>query len=133
MPSSSQKLLQITSIIMIVGGGIAALLSILSLFGAAVLIAMGVYSGLIYLGIILSIAGTVFQLIAGIKGVSNYMNPPMAPKLFNLGLIVIGLAILGQIISIAAGGTFGIVGFLLGLILPGLYTYAAYNIKTGKP
>ncbi len=132
MPTQSQKLLQITSIIMIVGAAISVVLNLIALLGAAVLITIGAATALIYVGLILSIAGTVFQFIAGIQGVKNYMNPPMAPKLFNYGLICLALAIAGQVLSIAGGSTFNVLGFLIGLILPGLYTYAAFNIKSGK-
>ena len=71
MPTQSQKLLQITSIIMIVGAAISVVLNLIALLGAAVLITIGAATALIYVGLILSIAGTVFQFIAGIQGVKT--------------------------------------------------------------
>lgn len=131
MPTQSQNMLKVVSIIMIVGAAIGILLNIVAIAGAALMVAMGV-SSVLYLGIIVSVAASVVQLIAGIKGVKDYLNPQAAPGLLVLGIVMIALSVVGQVIVVAIGGSFNVWNFLLGLILPGLFIYAANNIKNGR-
>jgi hypothetical protein len=132
MPTTSQKIIQVTSIIMIVGGGIGIIVSLMGFASVALLVALGA-SGMLYLAMVFAVLASIFELIAGIIGVKNYKNPASGQKLFTLGLICCLISILSQVLTVALGGQFNFLSLVLGLVLPGLYTYAAYNLKTGKP
>lgn len=128
------KLLKWTGIIMIIGGGLMTLISLIGLLGG--IIASGgsqILGGLIILLTIIGLAASVLQLVAGIMGAKNWNQPAKAQGCFVIGVVIIAVSLLSNVGSIWLSGFAADTVFdvLLGLVLPGLYTYGAYQLKTG--
>lgn len=128
-------LLKVTSIIMIIFAGFSVIGSILILAGGGLLAGMDDLGiGGDALGAIVMIAGIIalissgFQLVVGIIGVTRCKNPEGAKLCFILGLIILILGAITIIVNLVSG-TFSILN-LLSLVLPGLYTYGAYQLKS---
>ena len=66
MKAKGAELLKVTGILMIIGGSISLIISIIAVFGIAALIAMGFSSGLLYASGFMSLASAVVQFVAGI-------------------------------------------------------------------
>ena len=103
MEAKGKVLLKVMGIIMIVGGAIGIILSIVLAVAAAALIALG-GPGTIIVGIIISILGCIAELIAGIICTKNAAKPDKATKCMVWSIIVIVLQLIG-VILIAAGGS----------------------------
>ena len=128
MENRSNKLLKVTGIIMIVGGALGIILSIIAIVSVGVVAAAyggHVKLGLLIFALILAIGGSAVQLVAGIFGVKYETVPEKANTCIFLAVVVVGLSFLGAILTKIAGGSFSFFSFLLGLILPGLYIYGA--------
>ncbi len=121
--------LKVTGILMIIGGGLGILLSIIAIAGMALLISAGVSAGLMYVSIILFIISSVIELIAGIKGVKHCNDPVEGGKCLIWGILVVALAVISLILTLAAGGKFSFWSFLVGLVVPVLYIIGAVQIK----
>lgn len=133
MPTQAQKTIQITSIIMIVGGILGFILSLVALSGIGTLMYfLGSLATLLLVASIISLLAAAFEAYVGFIGMKNYMNPPMAKKLLTFGLVIIGIQVISLILSIAAG-SFPFISFIIGLILPGLFCLGNYRVMTGKP
>ena len=114
-----QKILKITSILMIIGGVIA----LVALSGSAE------DTGLLYASSILVTVDSVIQFIAGIKGIGACSAPQKAASCVKWGIIIAILAIISIIIGLVGGGQFSITSLVLNLLLPGLYAYGAMQMK----
>ena len=126
-----QKILKVTSILMIigviaVGVGVRAILGISAL---AALSGSAEGTGLLYASSILVTVASVIQFIAGIKGISACSDPQKAASCIKWGIIIAILAIISMIIGLVGGGTFSITSLVLNLLLPGLYVYGAMQMK----
>ncbi|MBP3411701.1 MAG: hypothetical protein J6K89_00405 [Oscillospiraceae bacterium] len=117
--------LKTMAIIMLVCGILSAIVSLIGIAGVAVLAALGANSGLLYGGVALSVAGSVLQIVAGIKGIGAATNAQKAPGCVKLGIAIIALSILSNILSLIGGGELDILSIALGLVVPVLYTYSA--------
>ena len=94
-----QKILKVTSILMIIGGVIAVVVGVLAILGISALAALSGSTegiGLLYASSILVTVASVIQFIAGIKGIGACSD---SQKL------------------------------VLNLLLPGLYVYGAVQVK----
>ena len=72
-----QKFLKVTSILMIIGGVLAAITGLLALLGISALAAMAGSAegtGLLYASSALAIVSSIIELIAGIKGCLLYTS-----------------------------------------------------------
>ena len=105
-----QKILKVTSILMIIGGVIAVV-------------------GLLYASSILVTVASVIQFIAGIKGIGACSDSQKAASCIKWGIIIAILTIISMIIGLVGGGTFSITSLVLNLLLPGLYVYGAVQVK----
>ena len=123
--------LKVTGILMIIGGSISILLTIIALSGVAAIIALGLGNAMLYISSIVLLASSVAQLVAGIIGVKNCKNPEKAQSCITWGIIVSALCVLGEILSVIGGGSFSFFSLLLGLVLPVLYTVGAIKNKQG--
>ena len=128
-----QKILKVTSILMIIGGIIAVIAGIIAILGVSVLAALigsaeGI--GLLYASSILVTVASIIQLIAGIKGLGACKAPQKAASCIKWGVIVAILAIVSIIIGIVGGGEFSITSLILNLVLPVLYIYGATRMKS---
>ena len=116
-----QKILKVTSILMIIGGVIAVVVGVLAILGISALAALSGSAegtGLLYSGSILVTVASVIQFIAGIKGISACSDPQKAASCIKWGIIIAILAIISMIIGLVGGGTFSIPSLVLNLLLP---------------
>lgn len=127
-----QKLLKVTSILMIIGGVIAAIVGVLAILGISALVALAESAegtGLLYASSAIIIVSSVIEFIAGIKGVGACSAPQKAAACVKWGIVIAVLYIISMIIGIIGGGQFSIVNLILNLLLPGLYSYGAVQMK----
>ena len=125
--------LKVTGILMIIGGGISIILSIIAVLGVAALVYISdgeASSAMLYASVALMVVSAVAQLVAGIIGVVNCKKPEKAGVRMAWGIIVAVLCIAGTILNSAGGGSFSILSLVLGLVLPVLYIIGAvFNKK----
>ena len=115
---------------MMIGGSISILLTIIALSGVAAMIALVLGNAMLYISsIVLLLASSVAQLVAGIIGIKNCKNPEKAQSCITWGIIVAALCVLGEILSSIGGGSFSFFSLSLGLVLPALYTVGAIKNK----
>lgn len=125
--------LKVTGILMIIGGGISIIHSIIAVLGVAALVYISdgeASSAMLYASVALMVVSAVAQLVAGIIGVVNCKKPEKAGVCIAWGVIVAVLCIAGTILNSAGGGSFSILSLVLGLVLPILYIIGAvFNKK----
>ena len=125
--------LKVTGILMIIGGGISIILSIIAVLGVAALVYISdgeASSAMLYASVALMVVSAVAQLVAGIIGVVNCKKPEKAGVCIAWGVIVAVLCIAGTILNSVGGGSFSIFSLVLGLVLPILYIIGAvFNKK----
>lgn len=129
MEAKGKNFLKVTGIIMIVGGSLGIILSIIAFVGVAALASLGASAGLLYTSVAISLIGSVLELIAGIMGVKECGNPEKANTCLMWGIIVVACSVLSTIISVVGGGEFNVFSFIIGLILPALYIVGAAKNK----
>ena len=128
----AQKILKITSILMIIGGIIAAIAGVIAILGISALAAMSGSAegtGMLYASSIIVTVASIIQFIAGIKGIGACSAPHKAASCIKWGVIIALLSIISIVIGIVAGGEFSITSIVLNLLLPGLYVYSAIQMK----
>lgn len=123
------KFLKITGILMIIGGALGILISIIGIASTPLVEAMGVDSGLLMVASIISIIGSIVELIAGIKGVKGAKDPAKGAKCVGWGITAIVIAIASEIITAVSGGDFSTSNLVIGLVIPVLYTIGAFKAK----
>lgn len=124
--------LKVTGILMIIGGAISLVLSIVAVAGIAALayVTSGVASsGLLYASGALSLVSSVAELVAGIIGVKHCKTTEKAGVCIGWGVAVAVLCVAGVVLNALGGGEFSIVSLLLGLVLPVLYIIGAAKNK----
>ncbi len=130
-----QGFLKVTSILMIIGGVISIIVSVIAVAGVGALVALGAGAvsgmGLLYCSTGLLVVASVIELIAGIKGVGACSAPIKAAACVKWGVIVAALSVISMIVGLIGGSDFSIVNLLLNLILPALYVYGAIQMKNG--
>lgn len=127
-----QKIVKVTSILMIIGGIIGAIVGAIVILGIGALLALAddtQGSGLFYASSIIMIVVSIIQFIAGIKGVGACSDPTKAASCIKWGVIVAVLAVISMIISLIGGGEFNLINIVLNLLVPGLYNYGAMQLK----
>ena len=130
MEQKKNKLLQICGILMIIGGSLQIILSIIVILGLIVLLAIAA-SGtmLLFISALIIVVSAIVTFIAGIVGVKNAANPAKAGSCIFFGYFCIALSLLGNIIGILGGNSLNTVSLFTGLVLPGLYLLGAYQNK----
>lgn len=127
-----QKLLKVTSIFMIIGGVLAAIVGVIAFLGISALVALTDSiedMGFVYAGSIIIIVASIIELIAGIKGIGACSDPHTAASCIKCGIFVVALTIASTIIGLINGGEFNITSLVLNLLLPGLYVYSAMQMR----
>ena len=127
-----QKLLKVTSILMIIGGVIAASVGVLALLGISALVALAESAEgacLLYASSAIIIVSSVIEFIAGIKGVGACSALQKAAACVKWGIVIAVLYIISTIIGIIGGSQFSIINLVLNMLLPGLYSYGAVQMK----
>ncbi len=139
MEIKGSKMLKVTGILEIILGILVIIIGLLAAVGAAAIMAgtvsattlpAGVSGGIVMFSAILMLILGVVELIMGILGIKNCKNPQGAGKCFVFGIVVLALMVVSTILNIVAG-SFAIYN-LLGFIIPGLYTYGAFQVKNSK-
>ena len=132
MTNNGQKFLKITSILMIIGGSIAAIAGIIAILGVSALVALSGSaegSGLLYASSILVTITSVMEIIAGAKGLKACKVPENAGKCVTWGIVIAVLSVLSMVIGLIGGGEFNVTSLVLNLLVPGLYVYGALKTK----
>ena len=120
-----KNFLKITGILMIVGGAISILSSLVAIAGIALLISIGAGTPFLYVASIFLILSAAMELVAGILGVKNCARPDKAQSCIVWGAVVAAFCVLGSILTVVGGSSFPIASTLIGLVLPGLYIFGA--------
>ena len=121
-------LLKVTGILMIIGGAISIVMSIIAVAGIAAIAYLSdgaVSMGMLYASTALMAVGSVAELIAGILGVANSKKPEKAKTCVVWGVIVAALSVAGIVLNAIGGGSFSAVSAVTGLVLPVLYIIGA--------
>lgn len=132
MANNGQKLLKITSILMIVGGIIAVIVGVIAVIGVSALAALSGSAegtGLLYASSILVTISSVIEIIAGAKGLKACKTPENAGKCVIWGIVIAALSIVSMVIGLIGGGDFNVMNLVLNLLVPGLYVYGAMKTK----
>ena len=132
MTNNGQKFLKITSILMIIGGIIAAIAGVIAILGVSALVALAGSAegiGLLYASSILVTIISVIEIIAGAKGLKACKVPENAGKCVTWGIVIAVLSIISMVIGLIGGGKFNITSLVLNLLVPGLYVYGALKTK----
>lgn len=130
-----QKFLKVTSILIIIGGVIGVIVGILGLISIAALAALsgeGQGMGLYYAAMGLAILASIIQFIAGIKGVGACSDPKKAGSCVKWGIVIVCITVVSIAITLIGGGELSITSIALNLLLPGLYTYGALQMKNAN-
>lgn len=127
-----QKILKVTSILMIIGSVITAIAGIVAILGVSALAALSGNTegiGWLYAGSILATVASVMQFIVGIKGIGACSAPEQAASCVKWGIFIAGIHIGSMLTGFVAGGEFNITGLVFNLLLPGLYAYGAMQVR----
>ena len=122
------KFLKVTGILMIIASALTIIAGVFVAGIGALAAGVGVGSALTlnyYLVLILTLAGGICELIAGILGVKHSKRSCQSKKLVGWGIVVIVFCILSMIFNLVNSGDFDVVSVLTGLVVPGLYIYGA--------
>lgn len=129
------KFLKVTGILLIIAavfyiiagvfiGGLGAL--------AAGLGAGGGLTASYYLALLVTLAGGICQLIAGIVGVKHSKSSENSRKCVIWGIAVIAFTVLGAVLNTINSAKFDVGSVVTGLVVPALYLYGAIlNSKAG--
>lgn len=129
-------MLKVVGILYIIFAALSILTGLMAVVGGAALGIAGGESLALGLGVIAMVLGVVailsstFSLVAGILGVKWCNRPDKAGVLFVLGVVLTALAVLNLLSSFGGdNGSAAVVGALIGLVLPVLYTLGAWQNK----
>ena len=129
-------MLKVVGILYIIFAALSSLTGLLAVVGGAALGVAGGESLALGLGVVAMVFGlmmilsSVFSLVAGILGVKWCNRPDKAGALFVLGVVLTALAVLNLLSSFGGdNGSAAVVGALIGLVLPVLYTLGAWQNK----
>lgn len=120
--ANGKNFLKVCGIIMIVGGGISLIMSLVAAFGIAVLITLGQTA--VAIGGIIAVLGGILELVCGILGVVNCNKPEKANLCLAFGVVVLVCQVVANILYIV-GDSFSFFSFVLGLVLPILFVIGA--------
>ncbi|MGD9559998.1 MAG: hypothetical protein AB7V55_05265 [Oscillospiraceae bacterium] len=132
MERKSNGFLKVTGILMIISGAISIIFSIIALLGVGVLAAaLGGDASLtlLILASVLALVSSVISLVAGVLGVKNAARPEKATVCIVFGILTAVFSVLGNVLTVAGGGSFSIPSLILGLVIPVLYLIGAFQNK----
>ena len=129
-------MLKVVGILYIIFAALSILTGLMAVVGGAALGIAGGESLALGLGVIavafglMMILSSVFSLVAGILGVKWCARPDKAGTQLVLGVVLTALAVLNLLSSFGGdNGSAAVVGALIGLVLPVLYTLGAWQNK----
>lgn len=124
-----KNFLKVCGILMIIGGGLGIIISIIAAIGAAAVqtlataVDSSVSTGSMWAAVILAIVGSVLELVCGIVGCVNCSKPEKAMVNIVFGVLVIVVQIIALIMS------FSVASLITGFIVPALYLVGAFLNK----
>jgi len=138
----SNKFLKVTGILMLIGGSFALLSSVLMLLFGVVLVDGAVHAnlsrsqdvavGIIVAALVLVIAASVVQFIAGIVGVKNAKKPEKANVCIVFGILAALIYLVSLLMNFLGGSAHTWLDALVipfGLVVPALYLVGAFQLK----
>ena len=145
MEQKGSMLLKVISIIMMVGGIIGAVGSVIMALAAGVFSAFtsdasvqqaasdaGVNAtaigAMLWVAVAILIITAVIEIIAGVKGKNNWNNPAAATTLIVFGVVCAVLGVVGSILFATNGGS-AVVSIITSVVLPVLYIIGAVQLK----
>ena len=126
-----EKILKITSVFLLIGGVIAAFAGVIVPLGIKALLALegkGHEADWIYAAMFV-IAAAIVQIIAGVKGLGACSRPEKAASCIGWGIFVTGVNIGSMLVVLVNEGSFSIGSLVPQVVLPGLYTYGAVQVR----
>lgn len=121
-------MLFVVSIIMVVFGGIGAIMGLIALIGSfSMMNVVGSLAGRFIVASMITPITCGFQIFVAIVGIRNANKPFRGSFCFILGTIILALAAINVIFGIVNGAN--IVMALIGLVLPVLYTIGADQLR----
>ena len=129
MDAPGKGMLKVVSILFIIFGAIATIVSIIAIIGSAVLTAYTVGFGAIFLvGSILLLIVSVLELIIGIIGLKKCADPSQAGFFIVTGIVLVVLGLVSMFLTISNFQVTSLISF----ILPILYIVGGYMNKNAK-
>lgn len=132
MKNQGQTFLKVTSILMVIGGIIALLAGVFAILGVSALAALmgsAEGTGLLYAGSVLAVVTSVFEILAGAKGLKACRLPGKAGGCVILGIAIVALSMISMAVSVKGGGEFKIINLVVNLLVPVLYILGAVKTK----
>ena len=140
---NGSMLLKVMSIIMMIAGIVGAVASfiyaiVVGVVQTAVIAATAEgqavkgaapVMGLLWVGVIILVAGAVVEIIAGVKGKNNWNNPAQAQSLMILGIVAAVLALIGNILFATGSHSVQFFTIISGLVVPVLYIIGTIQLK----
>lgn len=130
-----KTMLKVSSILMLIGGILTAIMGVIALIGIAALVALvgeEVSAGLLYFSGALVIVSAIVEIIAAAKGLGACKNPQKAKGCMPWGIIIAVLCVVSEILNVVGGGDFSIINLITGLVLPVLYIIGANQMKAAQ-
>ncbi|UOO37100.1 hypothetical protein IZU99_07435 [Oscillospiraceae bacterium CM] len=130
MNAPGKGLLKTVSILFIVFGAIAAVISLLAVFGSAVLATAdggAALGGILLLATILLLIVSVLELVLGIVGLGKSGDPSKAGYFITVGIVLCVISLVSIIIGVTNNG-FQVTS-LIGFVLPVLYIVGGFMNK----
>ncbi|MFZ5975010.1 MAG: hypothetical protein ACOYU3_06345 [Bacillota bacterium] len=120
---SASNILKISSILFIVFGVIAAIISLIAVVGSGVVTAYaGVFGGALLFVSIIALLSSALEIIIGFLGLKKCNDPSQANYFIVTGAVLCGLGLISMISSFSITG-------LISFVLPGLYIYGGSMLK----
>ena len=149
MEQKGSKLLKIVSIIMMIGGIVSAVFSVIAAALAGVGTAVmsqpevsdaidsalatpgstGPVMAVIWIAVVVAVVCSVVEIIAGVKGKKNWDTPAEAQGMMILGIVCAVLSLVSNILFATGGMGVQIVSILSGMVLPVLYIVGTVQLK----
>ncbi len=145
MEEKGSKLLKVISILMIIGGILSAIGSVLMVvlagattaaLGSAEVqaaaqdagVVTGTISALVWVAVVIMVISSVIEIIAGVKGNKNWNNPAQGKSLMIWGIICAALSLGGNILFATSSST-SIISIICGLVIPVLYIIGTVQLQ----
>lgn len=130
------KLLKVVSIIMIVFGGIYAVLGLLTTIGGSAMLGAGadLEDEAAVIGVVAAAAGVIFilsgvlDIVVGVVGLKASKESGKHTAAFVLGILSVVFAAISLFQAIGSGGS--VVGGIFGLVLPVLYLVGVVQTRS---
>lgn len=127
-----KRFVKVTSILMIIGGAIAGIASVLAIMGIGIALALvGNAEGMVLLYITTAMVAmsSIIQIVAGVKGLKACKEPEQAGSCIIYGFIIAILTFVSLGVSLLAGGEFNSLSLVTSLLVPLLYIYGLIQLR----